>query len=74
MLVATARSMASPRGPGGSHNRTVIRLSFYSYATQAARDGHHPTQIAATTRHQDQRVRAGYIRAGRGKDDIAHVL
>lgn len=44
------------------------------YATQAARDGHHPTQIAATTRHQDQRVLAGYIRAGRGKDDIAHVL
>jgi hypothetical protein len=44
------------------------------YATQAARDGHHPTQIAATTRHQDQRVLAGYIRAGRGKDDVAHVL
>jgi site-specific recombinase XerD len=44
------------------------------YATQAARDGHHPTQIAATTRHQDQRVLAGYIRAGRGKADIAHVL
>jgi site-specific recombinase XerD len=44
------------------------------YATQAARDGHHPTQIAATTRHQDQRVLAGYIRAGSGKDDIAHVL
>jgi hypothetical protein len=38
-------------------------------------DGHQPpTQIAATTRHQDQRVLAGYIRAGRGKDDIAHVL
>ncbi len=44
------------------------------YATQAARDGHHPTQIAATTRHQDQRVLAGYIRAGRDGDDIAHVL
>ena len=44
------------------------------YATQAARDGHHPTQIAATTRHQDQRVLAGYIRAGRGKDDVATVL
>jgi len=44
------------------------------YATQAARDGHHPTQIAATTRHEDQRVLAGYIRAGRGKDDVAHVL
>ena len=44
------------------------------YATQAARDGHHPTQIAATTRHQDQRVLAGYVRAGRGKDDVAHVL
>jgi site-specific recombinase XerD len=44
------------------------------YATQAARDGHHATQIAATTRHQDQRVLAGYIRAGRGKDDIANVL
>jgi hypothetical protein len=26
------------------------------------------------SRHQDQRVLAGYIRAGRGKDDIAHVL
>jgi site-specific recombinase XerD len=44
------------------------------YATQAARDGHHPAQIAATTRHQDQRVLAGYIRAGRGRDDVAHVL
>ena len=44
------------------------------YATQAVRDGHHPTQIAATTRHQDQRVLAGYIRAGRGREDIAHVL
>lgn len=44
------------------------------YATQAARDGHHPTQIAATTRHQDQRVLAGYIHAGRGRDDVAHVL
>jgi site-specific recombinase XerD len=44
------------------------------YATQAARDGHHPTQIAATTRRQDQRVLAGYIQAGRGKHDTAHVL
>jgi integrase len=44
------------------------------YATQAARDGHHPTQIAATTRHQDQRVLAGYIRAGRVRDAIARVL
>ncbi len=44
------------------------------YATQAARDGHHPTQIAATTRHQDQRVLAGYIQAGRGKADTATVL
>jgi len=34
-------------------------------ATRAARDGHHPAQIAATTRHQDQSVLAGYIRAGR---------
>jgi site-specific recombinase XerD len=44
------------------------------YATQAARDGHHPTQIADVTRHKDERVLAGYIRAGRGRDDIAHVL
>jgi hypothetical protein len=44
------------------------------YATQAACDGHHPTQIAATTRHQDQRVLAGYIRPGHGRDDIVHVL
>ncbi|HEX3804568.1 MAG TPA: site-specific integrase [Solirubrobacteraceae bacterium] len=44
------------------------------YATQAARDGHHPTQIADTTRHKDQRVLAGYIRAGHGRDDVAHVL
>jgi hypothetical protein len=43
------------------------------YATQAARDGHH-LKIAATTRHHDQRVLAGYIRAGRARDDIAHVL
>jgi len=44
------------------------------YATQAARDGHHPTQIADVTRHKDERVLAGYIRAGRGRDDVAHVL
>lgn len=44
------------------------------YATQAARDGHHPTQIADVTRHKDERVLAGYIRAGRGRADIAHVL
>jgi hypothetical protein len=31
-------------------------------ATQATRDGHHPTQIADMTRHKDQRVLAGYIR------------
>jgi site-specific recombinase XerD len=44
------------------------------YATQAARDGHRPTQIADVTRHKDERVLAGYIRAGRGRDDVAHVL
>jgi len=36
-------------------------------ATQAARDGHHATQIAAAARHQHQRVLAGDIRAGRDK-------
>lgn len=44
------------------------------YATQAARDGHHPTQIADMTRHKDQRVLAGYVRAGTGREDVAHVL
>jgi integrase len=44
------------------------------YATQAARDGHRPTQIADITRHKDQRVLAGYARAGKGRDDVAHVL
>ena len=44
------------------------------YATQAARDGHHATQIADVTRHRDQRVLNGYIRAGRNPKDIARVL
>lgn len=44
------------------------------YATQAARDGHHPTQIGDMTRHKDQRVLAGYVRAGKGREDVAHVL
>jgi site-specific recombinase XerD len=62
-------------GAAGLDPREFAGHSLRSgYATQAARDGHHATQIAATTRHQDQRVLAGYIRAGRGRDDIAHVL
>jgi integrase len=44
------------------------------YATQAARDGHNSSQIADMTRHKDQRVLAGYVRAGKGRDDVAHVL
>lgn len=44
------------------------------YATQAARDGHHDTQIADVTRHKDQRVLAGYIRAGQDPSTIARVL
>jgi site-specific recombinase XerD len=44
------------------------------YATQAARDGHQTTDIAATTRHKDQRVLAGYIQAGHGREHVAHVL
>ncbi len=44
------------------------------YATQAARDGHHTTQIADITRHKDQRVLDGYIRAGRDPSTIARVL
>ncbi len=44
------------------------------YATQAARDGHHTTQIADVTRHSDQRVLDGYIRAGRDPSSIARVL
>jgi hypothetical protein len=53
------------RAAGGLHPHEFAGHSLRSgYATQAARDGHHPTQIAATTRHQDQRVLAGYIQAG----------
>ena len=44
------------------------------YATQAARDGHRTEQIAKTTRHKDQTVLAGYIHAGRGREDVAAVL
>ena len=44
------------------------------YATQAARDGHRTEQIANTTRHKDQTVLAGYIHAGRGREDVAAVL
>jgi len=44
------------------------------YATQAARDGHRSEQIADVTRHRDERVLNGYIRAGRDPGDIARVL
>lgn len=44
------------------------------YATQAARDGHHATQIADITRHKDQRVLDGYIRAGQDPSTVARVL
>jgi site-specific recombinase XerD len=69
-LIIKKRARAAELGP-----REFAGHSLRSgYATQAARDGPHATQIAATTRHQDQRVLAGYIRAGRGKDDVAHVI
>lgn len=44
------------------------------YATQAARDGYRTEQIGSITRHKDQTVLAGYIQAGRGKEDVATVL
>ncbi|MFA9272334.1 MAG: ribonuclease E/G, partial [Baekduiaceae bacterium] len=44
------------------------------FATQAARDGHHQSQIGAVTRHKDERVLGGYIQAGSGIDNIATVL
>jgi site-specific recombinase XerD len=44
------------------------------FATQAARDGHHASQIADVTRHRDRRVLDGYIQAGRGAEHIARVL
>lgn len=75
----TAQSVAliikkRARGAGLDQREFAGHSLRSGYATQAARDGHHPTQIAATTRHQDQRVLAGYIRAGRGRDEVAHVL
>jgi hypothetical protein len=48
------------------------------YATQAAWDGHRPTEIAATTVTKTKRVIAHYVRAGRGRGrgrgDIGHML
>jgi site-specific recombinase XerD len=44
------------------------------FATQAARDGHHASQIADVTRHRDRRVLDGYIQAGQGAEHIARVL
>jgi site-specific recombinase XerD len=44
------------------------------FATQAARDGYLPAQIADVTRHRDRRVLDGYIQAGRGAADVARVL
>lgn len=75
----TAQSIAliikkHARRAGLDHREFAGHSLRSGYATQAARDGHHMMQIAATTRHQDQRVLAGYIRAGRGRDDVAHVL
>jgi integrase len=69
-LIIKKRAIAA----GLDHREFAGHSLRSGYATQAARDGHHPTQIAATTRHEDQRVLAGYIRSGMGRDDIAHVL
>lgn len=44
------------------------------FATQAARDGFHSSQISNVTRHRDRRVLDGYIQAGRGAQHIARVL
>jgi hypothetical protein len=44
------------------------------YSTQAVRDGHRLSQIADVTRDRDQRSLDGYVRAGRGRDDVATVL
>jgi hypothetical protein len=71
---AASTSRNAPRAAGLDPREFAGHSLRSGYATQAARYGHHPTQIAATTRHQDQRVLAGYIRAARGREDIAHVL
>jgi hypothetical protein len=68
-LIVKKRARAAGLDPREFAGHSLLWL-----CNPSRRDGHHPTQIAATTRHQDQRVLAGYIRAGRGKDDIAHVL
>jgi site-specific recombinase XerD len=44
------------------------------FATQAARDGYRPAEIADVTRHRDQRVLDGYIQAGKGAEHVARVL
>ena len=78
--VVSARIRQTPLSTSMMCSRASLSREFSGhslrsgYATQAAREGHHPTRIAATTRHQDQRVLAGYIRAGRGRADLAHVL
>ncbi len=69
-LIIKKRARAAGLDPGEFAGHSLRS----GYATQAARDGHNPIQIADITRHKDQRVLAGYIRAGRGRDDIAHVL
>lgn len=44
------------------------------FATQAARDGYRPAEIADVTRHRDQRVLDGYIQAAKGAEHVARVL
>jgi hypothetical protein len=62
------------RAPGSILGSSPVTRSAPGTPPKPPATAPNPTQIAATTRHQDQRVLAGYIRAGRGRDDIAHVL
>jgi len=69
-LIIKKRAQAAGLGP-----RDFAGHSLRSgYATRAARDGHHATQIADITRHNDQRVLNGYIQAGRDPSTVARVL
>jgi hypothetical protein len=55
-VVAPAVALIIKKRPGGRGALDPRGFAGHSlrsrYATQAARDGHHPTQVAATARHK----------------------
>ncbi|CAB4896860.1 site-specific integrase [Patulibacter sp. NPDC049589] len=69
-LIVKRRAKAAGLNPADFAGHS-LRAGF---ATQASRDGHRTEQITDVTRHRDRRTLDGYVRAGKGAEDVARVL